>query len=449
MTTAATPKEVVPRYWLQATASYPDGAPQREEFEGDAAFYSANLKYEEEWRQQYTCGDADCQNRDCPQHWPITKDPHYLLTKDPLGEGVTVPYPAEPAPYRDQHIELPIAANYVGNWGLWEAVREIWQNALDQGETSGVQSRMDYHMGRIQIASYGVLKPSSLVLGNSTKAGDTTKRGKFGEGYKLALIALLRLGHSVTIRNSDEVWFPRFKHSEQFDTEVLVIQINQTSPPDNDQEVIFKIDGVTQEAWDKLQLNMLDGVTYGILDEPRQKGRVYVGGLYVCTIKDFECGYSFKPDQLKLDRDRGLVSSYDLQNLAAELWAARTTQQSLSRVVELIKSGSNDTGFVHYHTEANSPVVKAVVADFETEHGVAAVAVSSQEEVQRAQAAGVKWVLVPQRIKDIMKLVKNFFIPSTKTPLDRLKDLLESAKWQLSEESKKELADIIRVMEGK
>ncbi len=90
-----------------------------------------------------------------------------------------------------------------------------------------------------------------------------------------------------------------------------------------------------------------------------------------------------------------------------------------------------------------------MVADFETEHGVAAVAVASQEEVQRAQAAGVKWVLVPQRVKGIMKLVKNFFIPSTKTPLDRLKDLLESAKWQLSEESKKELADIIRVMEGK
>lgn len=59
----------VQRFWLQPTPSFPD-APQREEYEDDNSFRVAGLKYEEEWRAKYICGDAACKNRDCPQHFP-------------------------------------------------------------------------------------------------------------------------------------------------------------------------------------------------------------------------------------------------------------------------------------------------------------------------------------------------------------------------------------------
>lgn len=63
-------QRLVPRFWLQETPSFEDGAPQREEYLTDRSFAAACLLYEEEWRGAYKCGDAECKNRDCPEHFP-------------------------------------------------------------------------------------------------------------------------------------------------------------------------------------------------------------------------------------------------------------------------------------------------------------------------------------------------------------------------------------------
>lgn len=63
-------KTVVANFWLQATRSFPDGAPQREEYESDAAHTLACVEYGAEWRAAYICGNDGCKNRDCPQHFP-------------------------------------------------------------------------------------------------------------------------------------------------------------------------------------------------------------------------------------------------------------------------------------------------------------------------------------------------------------------------------------------
>ncbi len=62
-------KTTVSKFWLQPTFSFPDGAPQREEYDGDELFKSVCLKYEIEWRAEYICNDKNCKNRDCPQHF--------------------------------------------------------------------------------------------------------------------------------------------------------------------------------------------------------------------------------------------------------------------------------------------------------------------------------------------------------------------------------------------
>lgn len=64
------PRVLVPRFWLQPTGTFPEGAPQREEYMGDIAFENACELYAEEWRAWYTCGAVNCQDRNCPQHWP-------------------------------------------------------------------------------------------------------------------------------------------------------------------------------------------------------------------------------------------------------------------------------------------------------------------------------------------------------------------------------------------
>lgn len=63
-------RQTVARFWLQETKTFPDGAPQREEYEADAAFEYDCLKYEREWRETYICGNEQCQDRSCPHHFP-------------------------------------------------------------------------------------------------------------------------------------------------------------------------------------------------------------------------------------------------------------------------------------------------------------------------------------------------------------------------------------------
>ncbi len=61
-------KTRVAHFWLQKTKSFPDGAPQREEYDSDSSHDVACMRYDMEWCQEYECGDKDCTNQDCPQH---------------------------------------------------------------------------------------------------------------------------------------------------------------------------------------------------------------------------------------------------------------------------------------------------------------------------------------------------------------------------------------------
>ncbi len=55
----------VPRFWLQPTKSFSEGAPQRESYETEAAFDRACTAYADEWRKTYLC--AGCSDVACPQ----------------------------------------------------------------------------------------------------------------------------------------------------------------------------------------------------------------------------------------------------------------------------------------------------------------------------------------------------------------------------------------------
>jgi len=55
----------VSRFNLQPTASFPEIAPQREEYTNDRAYDRACVEYANEWRATYVC--AGCPDVACPQ----------------------------------------------------------------------------------------------------------------------------------------------------------------------------------------------------------------------------------------------------------------------------------------------------------------------------------------------------------------------------------------------
>jgi hypothetical protein len=58
-------RRTVARFHLQPTASFPEIAPQREEYADDRAYDRACVAYANEWRETYLC--AGCSDVACPQ----------------------------------------------------------------------------------------------------------------------------------------------------------------------------------------------------------------------------------------------------------------------------------------------------------------------------------------------------------------------------------------------
>lgn len=350
---------------------------------------------------------------------------------------------------------LPISPSYVAHWGLWEAVRELYQNALDMRDThrragqtgyAAIEHEVQAGEGNstvLYITNAGdKLTPQSLILGNTTKADDPSQRGKFGEGYKLALLVLCRLGLKVEIVNGDEWWTPKIEFDEDFQSEVLNIYVGQSGM--ESKQVQFRIHGVTQEQYEEMLKNIHPIRDYdAILDESHQKGRIYVGGLFVCTMPEFEHGYAFAPDTLPLDRDRGMVSGFDLSVITSRLW---TEREDSDGALELLDRKAPDVGYVTVHARAASPLVVKQAAAFVQKHGADAIPVTTQEEVERATRAGVRWVLVTDTVKTLIGKVKSWFIPSTKSPVERLQDFLKAHQYRLTDDMRAELGDIIKSM---
>lgn len=218
--------------------------------------------------------------------------------------------------------ELSLSRNYVSSWGIEEAIRELLQNAKDSSGEDVID--IDKSSGIITIANKNTSIPSStLLLGNTSKKDDLDKIGQFGEGYKLALLVLLREGKDVSIRNGNKVWNPSFEYSDDFECEVLCITETESSGND----LVFEISGFNSSELDELENQFLglNGQAYNsiqtsygeILTDSDYKGKVFVDGLPIYEDDNFDYGYNFKPCYVTLDRDRKSMNIYQLKRLTA------------------------------------------------------------------------------------------------------------------------------------
>lgn len=283
--------------------------------------------------------------------------------------------------------ELPLAPSYVAHWGLKEAVRELLQNAID----SPAEFEYALHDDGLVLRSRGVtLDASTLVLGVTSKADDVKAIGSFGEGYKIALLVLTRLGLPTVVINGPVVWEPQLRQSRQFGTEVLhivereVITTADHKAPPNDLE--FRVFGLTPEDIDAITeacLHMQPPVEGALTVAqgrilPSYPGKLFVGGLFVCDT-ELEFGYDLKPQFITLERDRQTVADWDLRRLACQMWME--TEQH-DRIAELISREVMDVKWVEYGG-APEQVKEACYRLFQQQHpgGIAAKSQKEMEEL--------------------------------------------------------------------
>lgn len=227
----------------------------------------------------------------------------------------------------DEKYELPISLGYVESWGTREAIREILQNSIDANEI-GYYKEINYdeNTETLTITNRRAKLPiSSLVLGGSSKREMENQIGHEGEGYKLALVVLLRKGYNVRILNSDKEWIPSFEFSEKFNSKILTIHSKSI---EDTNKVSFIIKGITPTVYNDLYKyfpcidddfgETVECSTGSILLDERFKGKMFVGGLYIQDDNNFSYGYNFNSDAVTLDRDRKAINYHDLRALTAE-----------------------------------------------------------------------------------------------------------------------------------
>ncbi len=125
----------------------------------------------------------------------ITTAPPQVLTMDE--------YRAAWEPKGWQLIVIGPTSTWRQDWGEWEAIRDIVQNALDESEyyTWGYDTEGLY----IRDVGKGVAVADFLL--GPPKLKPDYARGKFGEGMKIAALALVRLGYSVRVETvGRELW---------------------------------------------------------------------------------------------------------------------------------------------------------------------------------------------------------------------------------------------------
>lgn len=372
--------------------------------------------------------------------------------------------------------ELTISTGYVPSWTYVEAVRELFQNAIDN-ERINPDNKMlfEYKMGKLSICNKtSKLTLDSLLIGNSTKRDDERTIGEHGEGYKIAIMILLREGKNVTVYNygANEIWTTKLVKSRRFNgAQVVQIDVNKTpfwsKVPNYD--LTIEVEGITDSEYTNIvdsnlnlkeKLNTDDSSMYGelLLDEA-EKGRVYVEGLYVCTQDYLKYGYNFKSRFVRLDRDRKLVDSFNICWYSSSIWAsiaASNSDKYADICVDMINTNAKDVEYIDKSSiwESGLKVIaEKLYNNLVNEHGEDIIPVSSNDEYDEVHGIGMHPIIVSEKIKNIVKthapkdIVRGVVINKKDRLLFKIKGLQEKLGDKCSYEEKEEFSDIIRYIE--
>tara|TARA_R110000744_G_scaffold380568_1_gene503238 strand:+ start:19552 stop:20706 length:1155 start_codon:yes stop_codon:yes gene_type:complete len=380
-----------------------------------------------------------------------------------------------------ESIFLPISTGYVSHWGFWEATRELLQNAIDTGSESISEMRSN---GFLTISSSGgALDLSSLALGESSKRDNSSSIGKYGEGYKLALLVLCRLGKPVLIKNGLDCWKVGIAEHPQLGVECLAVDVYKDTyadESDHENSVTFIVGDISIDEFDTIKDNYLSKCiiddlkiiaehngSFAFLSGDCISKKVYVGGLFVCNLDDaYHYSYNFAPNILELDRDRNSVSGFYLEKEATSLFS---DSGNVELLIDMASSGAKDISDYYsikesrsYYSGSNSTgyeknTVDMAVKSFLIKNGSKAYPIrenGSNNKVIREQCVslGMVPVTVKEMLFDIIKSEFEYKLKITKLKgkiSDSLAGFLKLNRNKMEPIARKRLSELIKSIQLK
>jgi hypothetical protein len=337
-------------------------------------------------------------------------------------------------------------------------VRELVQNAKDAetefGATFTVRYRKD--TGVLVLDNEGTTLPhEALLFGHTTKSDRGDLIGKFGEGLKLGVLALVRAGHAVKIRSGSEVWTPAIEKSERFNADVLVFNIEKGREPKN--RVQVEVGNMGEADWtamselflflgklpEKTTIKTTNGT---LLLDSKYAHRVYVKGIFVQNVPELTFGYDLV--DAEIDRDRKMVDTWSLNNRTQYIWrsAMASRPDLIQDFIKLLESEATDiAGITDYNASSIDDKVKEQVAQsFAARHGGNAIPVSSLADSRDVEHLGKTGIVCPAPLRNVLEQTLGT-VASNKAKL--LKETIKSYGWhELSDEEKANLERAIALV---
>lgn len=290
--------------------------------------------------------------------------------------------------------QLTISSAYVPDWGVYEGVRELIQNALD-AQQDGYPMDISHSGGTLRITNQGVrLLRSVWLMGQTSKTGGDY-RGHFGEGLKLGVLALVRAGRKVRIVNDDESWSTSIKSSEAFGEPVLTINTRSLS----ERADAFTVEAeISADEWQQYRARFLAiepaakaiATDYGsILLDFDKVGRLYVKGILVESKPALTAGYDFV--NASTDRDRRMIFGWDFEYYTARIWSEAWQNGDITaeRLLSLLEAPTLDLrGLGERIGVVPAEMISALADAFLARYGANAVPVASQAEKAEIEHLG-------------------------------------------------------------
>lgn len=246
-----------------------------------------------------------------------------------------------------------VSPEYCPNWGIKEALRELFQEALDVRRLYGCNSevRYDGSTGRVVIQDDGPgIELSSFVLGKSNKRDNDQAIGQFGEGMKLGCLILVRNGREVIIETKGYTLRPVIAENPDFGCEVLAFEIEENTRTVG---TVFYVEA-TREEYEQASNLFLEFGAKDMFYVPTENGPrpidperdniflpggyLFVQGVAVAMPRNEPLLFSYNiPTKCIQGRDRFAIDVDTLRNEVIKLWTNCTEISLIERLLEAIK----------------------------------------------------------------------------------------------------------------
>lgn len=243
-------------------------------------------------------------------------------------------------------IVFPITLDYVAHWSDdgWPIIRELVTNAMDTDP--GFRMSMGLDEGErtetLFIHSKGAnLAIRHLLFGVSEKNG-ANAIGQFGEGLKLALLALTREGLTANIYTGGmHLWN---RPAELYGEQVFSIVWEDYTMAAGGKRTTIEIADWPYKTFEERfvrpgdpRILFTDPFGRSILEE--DPPGIYVKGVWVQPARGHGRSYTFGYNltDVEMNRDRGVVDSWNVNAETGKIWASVSDPALLRRFWQAVK----------------------------------------------------------------------------------------------------------------